>query len=116
VLPRLHSLDILIKIAFDYQRGIGRSVQVLFSTGRGRSFCGRSRRIELRRLQQVDFELVLHRRIETALLIGTWPGRVFDNDKADILDRQIEFIEPAAIPWAMTGALQAPPTTPLLNE
>jgi radical SAM superfamily enzyme YgiQ (UPF0313 family) len=40
----------------------------------------------------------------------------FDNDEADIFDRQIEFIERAAIPWARTGALQAPPTTPLYER
>src|SRR3984893_11730551 len=40
----------------------------------------------------------------------------FDNDEADIFDRQIEFIERAAIPWAMTGALQPPPTTPLYER
>lgn len=40
----------------------------------------------------------------------------FDNDRADIFDRQIEFIERAAIPWAMAGALQAPPTTPLYER
>src|SRR6202790_883381 len=40
----------------------------------------------------------------------------FDHDEADIFDRQIEFIERAAIPWAMTGALQAPPTTPLYER
>jgi len=40
----------------------------------------------------------------------------FDNDAADIFDRQIEFIEHAAIPWAMTGVLQAPHTTPLYER
>jgi len=40
----------------------------------------------------------------------------FDNDGADIFDRQIEFIERAAIPWAMTGVLQAPHTTPLYER
>jgi hypothetical protein len=40
----------------------------------------------------------------------------FDSDQADIFDRQIEFIERAAIPWAMVGVLQAPPTTPLYER
>jgi radical SAM superfamily enzyme YgiQ (UPF0313 family) len=37
----------------------------------------------------------------------------FDSDTADIFERQIEFIERAAIPWAMSGFLVALPTTPL---
>jgi radical SAM superfamily enzyme YgiQ (UPF0313 family) len=40
----------------------------------------------------------------------------FDSDTGDIFDRQVEFIERAAIPWAMTGFLQAPPTTPLFER
>ena len=40
----------------------------------------------------------------------------FDSDQADIFDRQIEFIERAAIPWAMAGVLQAPPTTALYER
>jgi len=40
----------------------------------------------------------------------------FDSDPPDIFDRQIEFVERAAIPWAMTGVLQAPPTTPLYDR
>jgi radical SAM superfamily enzyme YgiQ (UPF0313 family) len=40
----------------------------------------------------------------------------FDSDQPDIFDRQIEFVESAAIPWAMTGVLQAPPTTPLYER
>ena len=40
----------------------------------------------------------------------------FDSDPPDIFDRQIEFVERAAIPWAMTGILQAPPTTPLYDR
>lgn len=40
----------------------------------------------------------------------------FDSDTEDIFDRQVEFIERAAIPWAMAGFLQAPPTTPLYDR
>jgi radical SAM superfamily enzyme YgiQ (UPF0313 family) len=40
----------------------------------------------------------------------------FDSDTPDIFERQIRFIESAAIPWAMTGVLQAPPTTPLFER
>src|ERR1700687_2990055 len=40
----------------------------------------------------------------------------FDSDPPDIFDQQIEFVERAAIPWAMTGVLQAPPTTPLYQR
>jgi radical SAM superfamily enzyme YgiQ (UPF0313 family) len=40
----------------------------------------------------------------------------FDSDTADIFDQQIDFIERAAIPWAMAGFLQAPPTTPLFDR
>ena len=37
----------------------------------------------------------------------------FDSDTEDIFARQRDFIEHAAIPWAMAGFLQAPTTTPL---
>lgn len=37
----------------------------------------------------------------------------FDSDTEDIFERQREFIESAALPWAMLGFLQAPTTTPL---
>jgi radical SAM superfamily enzyme YgiQ (UPF0313 family) len=40
----------------------------------------------------------------------------FDSDPEDIFERQREFIERAAIPWAMAGFLQAPPTTPLYER
>jgi radical SAM superfamily enzyme YgiQ (UPF0313 family) len=40
----------------------------------------------------------------------------FDSDPPDIFDQQIEFVERAAIPWAMTGLLQAPPTTALYDR
>jgi len=40
----------------------------------------------------------------------------FDSDDEQIFARQIEFVERAAIPWAMTGVLQAPPTTALYDR
>lgn len=40
----------------------------------------------------------------------------FDSDTEDIFEQQKEFIESAAIPWAMAGFLQAPPTTPLFDR
>jgi radical SAM superfamily enzyme YgiQ (UPF0313 family) len=40
----------------------------------------------------------------------------FDSDSETIFDDQREFIEQAAIPWAMAGLLQAPPTTPLYER
>ncbi|MGO8788546.1 MAG: B12-binding domain-containing radical SAM protein [Terriglobia bacterium] len=40
----------------------------------------------------------------------------FDSDTEDIFERQRDFIERAAIPWAMAGFLQAPPTTPLYER
>jgi radical SAM superfamily enzyme YgiQ (UPF0313 family) len=40
----------------------------------------------------------------------------FDSDDETIFERQREFIEQSAIPWAMAGVLQAPPTTPLYDR
>jgi radical SAM superfamily enzyme YgiQ (UPF0313 family) len=40
----------------------------------------------------------------------------FDSDTEDIFERQREFIERAAIPWALIGFLQAPATTPLRDR
>ena len=40
----------------------------------------------------------------------------FDSDTEDIFELQRDFIERAAIPWAMVGLLQAPPTTPLYDR
>jgi len=37
----------------------------------------------------------------------------FDSDTEEIFEQQRDFIERAAIPWAMAGFLQAPATTPL---
>ena len=40
----------------------------------------------------------------------------FDSDPESIFELQRDFIEQAAIPWAMAGLLQAPPTTPLYER
>jgi radical SAM superfamily enzyme YgiQ (UPF0313 family) len=40
----------------------------------------------------------------------------FDSDDEKIFERQRQFIEQSAIPWAMAGMLQAPPTTPLFDR
>jgi len=40
----------------------------------------------------------------------------FDSDLESIFELQRDFIEQAAIPWAMAGLLQAPPTTPLYER
>ena len=40
----------------------------------------------------------------------------FDSDTEAIFEEQRDFIERAAIPWAMAGFLQAPPTTPLFDR
>ena len=40
----------------------------------------------------------------------------FDSDTEEVFEQQREFIERAAIPWAMAGFLQAPPTTPLFDR
>jgi radical SAM superfamily enzyme YgiQ (UPF0313 family) len=40
----------------------------------------------------------------------------FDSDTEDIFETQKKFVELAAIPWAMTGFLGAPPTTPLYDR
>src|SRR5262249_20328066 len=56
---------------------------------------------------QID---IIHKRglwVTAGFIVG------FDSDDETIFDRQTEFIERTAIPWAMTGVLQAPPTTAL---
>jgi len=40
----------------------------------------------------------------------------FDSDSEDIFERQRDFIEHAAIPWAMLGFLEAVPNTPLYDR
>jgi radical SAM superfamily enzyme YgiQ (UPF0313 family) len=69
------------------------------------------------------FQNLRHDPLESVRLIqskGLWVtgGFIigFDSDTEDIFERQKEFIESAAIPWAMAGFLQAPPTTPLYDR
>jgi hypothetical protein len=47
-----------------------------------------------------------------------WCGMImgFDSDDAGIFDRQVEFIQRARIPFAMTGLLHAIPKTPLYQR
>jgi radical SAM superfamily enzyme YgiQ (UPF0313 family) len=40
----------------------------------------------------------------------------FDSDTEETFQQQIDFIESAAIPWAMAGFLKAPPTTALFKR
>jgi radical SAM superfamily enzyme YgiQ (UPF0313 family) len=40
----------------------------------------------------------------------------FDSDGEDVFEQQVQFITTAAIPCAMIGFLQAPPTTPLYDR
>jgi radical SAM superfamily enzyme YgiQ (UPF0313 family) len=64
-------------------------------------------------LNQLDCIHFIQRRglwVTAGFIIG------FDSDTSDIFDRQVEFIERSAILWAMTGFLQAPPTTPLFER
>ncbi|MGP0064984.1 MAG: B12-binding domain-containing radical SAM protein [Isosphaeraceae bacterium] len=55
----------------------------------------------------------VHRTQESGLEV--WCGMImgFDSDDAGIFDRQVEFIQQAGIPFAMTGLLHAIPKTPL---
>ena len=47
-----------------------------------------------------------------------WCGMImgFDNDDAGIFDRQVNFVQQARIPFAMTGLLHAIPKTPLYDS
>jgi len=71
--------------------------------------------LETRKGQNVKGSLVS--RVHEVMRHGldVWAGFIvgFDHDGADIFDRQIEFIEAAAIPFAMVGILHSLPGTPL---
>jgi radical SAM superfamily enzyme YgiQ (UPF0313 family) len=73
---------------------------------------------EALKLQNLRGDSLTH--IATILKRGLWvtAGFIvgFDSDDATIFSRQTAFIEQAAIPWAMTGVLQAPPTTALYER
>jgi radical SAM superfamily enzyme YgiQ (UPF0313 family) len=73
---------------------------------------------ETRKLQNLRQDPL--RSIEIIQRGGLWVSAGFivgfDSDGADIFERQIAFIERAAIPWAMAGFLVALPTTPLYER
>ena len=73
---------------------------------------------ETRKLQNLKGSLV--DAVHTILDHGLWVmgGFIvgFDADDESIFERQREFIELAAIPWAMVGMLQAPPKTALFQR
>ena len=73
---------------------------------------------EALKLQNLRGDSLAH--IATILKRGLWvtAGFIvgFDSDDETIFSRQTAFIEQAAIPWAMTGVLQAPPTTALYER
>ncbi len=50
--------------------------------------------------------------------MDVWAGFIlgFDNDGPDIFDRMIQFVQRAAIPYAMVGMLGALPNTPLYHR
>ncbi len=70
------------------------------------------------KFQNLRGDSVAH--IDTILRHGLWvtAGFIvgFDADDETIFRRQTEFIDRTAIPWAMTGVLQAPPTTALYER
>jgi radical SAM superfamily enzyme YgiQ (UPF0313 family) len=70
---------------------------------------------ETKKLQNLKRDLVaqVHSILEGGL--DVWAGFIlgFDNDREDIFDRMVEFVQSAAIPYAMVGILAALPHTPL---
>jgi radical SAM superfamily enzyme YgiQ (UPF0313 family) len=73
---------------------------------------------ETRKLQNLRRNLVdqVHLLLEKGL--DVWAGFIlgFDNDGPDSFDRMIDFVQEAAIPYAMVGMLSALPNTPLYQR
>ncbi len=73
---------------------------------------------ETRKLQNLDRDLTaeVHLLLERGL--DVWAGFIlgFDSDGPDIFDRMTEFVQRAAIPYAMVGILTALPNTPLYHR
>ncbi|MBP7146836.1 MAG: DUF4070 domain-containing protein [Acidobacteria bacterium] len=73
---------------------------------------------ETKKLQNVKGDPVdrVHAILDRGL--DVWGGFIlgFDNDGPDIFDRMIEFVQRAAIPYAMVGLLGALPNTPLYHR
>jgi len=74
-------------------------------------------------LETKKYQNLRHDQLESIRFIqsqGLWVSAGFiigfDSDTEDIFERQRDFIERAAIPWAMAGFLQAPATTPLYDR
>jgi radical SAM superfamily enzyme YgiQ (UPF0313 family) len=74
-------------------------------------------------LETRKYQNLRHDQLESIRFIqsqGLWVSAGFiigfDSDTEDIFERQRDFIERAAIPWAMAGFLHAPFTTPLYDR
>jgi radical SAM superfamily enzyme YgiQ (UPF0313 family) len=74
-------------------------------------------------LETKKYQNLRHDQLESIRFIqsqGLWVSAGFivgfDSDTEDIFERQRDFIERAAIPWAMAGFMQALPTTPLYDR
>ena len=70
---------------------------------------------KLQNLRRDPFESVLHLQRRGLWVIGGFIVG-FDSDTESIFEAQRALIERSAIPWAMTGFLMAPPTTPLFDR
>jgi len=73
---------------------------------------------ETKKLQNLKRDMVeqVHALLDRGL--DVWAGFIlgFDNDGEDIFERMIQFVQRAAIPYAMVGLLGALPNTPLYHR